>query len=220
MQLAPSTISILNNFASINPSIVFRPGSKIETISEIGTLIGFAEVEEKFPKVVGIGDLKKFLSVVSLFNQPDLEFEDKYVQISSGTKKVKYVYADLSTIRQVKGAPTLPSTDVSFVLEKEVLDSAKKAMSILGVEFLMIEGRDGKLIVSATETKQRNPTSDCYEVEIGETSHTFQFFFEKETLNLIPATYDVTISKKMIASFKSDRLHYWIGLDTASTFTN
>lgn len=77
MNLSNDTLNVLKNFATINPNLVFKPGQKLKTISESKTILATAEIVEDFPKEFGVYDLNEFLSVLSLIDNPTLEFEDK-----------------------------------------------------------------------------------------------------------------------------------------------
>ena len=74
MKISDNTIKILKNFSSINQSILFRTGSTIRTKSPLSTIAAQAVVDEMFPFEFGIYDLNQFLSVVSLFEDPDFDF--------------------------------------------------------------------------------------------------------------------------------------------------
>ena len=48
MNISSDTISILKNFSDINENILFKPGSKISTVSGMKNILAEAEVSEKF----------------------------------------------------------------------------------------------------------------------------------------------------------------------------
>jgi len=48
MKISKRTIAILNNFSTINQSIIIKPGKKIETISNVKDTFARANVEEEF----------------------------------------------------------------------------------------------------------------------------------------------------------------------------
>lgn len=217
MQLSEPTIKILSNFASFNPSILLKPGNVVSTIGTSKNFFGIATVEETFSVEAGIGDLNKFLGIVTLLKTPELTFSENQVLIVSGNKRVNYTYAHPSTILTAKSKVKLPSTEVSFVLEKDVLSNLFKVSKVLGLADVCISGKDGKLMISAVDCE--NPTADSYDVELGETTKTFDFFFKREYLQLLDLDYDVEISEKMISSFKSGNIEYNIALERNSTYT-
>ena len=77
MELTDSTINILKNYATINPNIVVENGNTLKTISVARNLFSSTETVEDFPQTFGIYDLNRLLGVLSLIEQPDIEFGDK-----------------------------------------------------------------------------------------------------------------------------------------------
>jgi hypothetical protein len=50
MKLSNETIEVLKNFASINMSLLVKPGSKLRTVSPQKTILAQANVKELFTK--------------------------------------------------------------------------------------------------------------------------------------------------------------------------
>ena len=82
MKLTNETINVLKNFSTINQNLVIKEGSDISTMSAMKNIIAKATVEEKFAKEFAIYDLNEFLSALSLFSKPNLDFNDDYVVIT------------------------------------------------------------------------------------------------------------------------------------------
>jgi hypothetical protein len=57
-------------------------------------------------------------------------------------------------------------------------------------------------------------------VIVGETDETFSFNFKVENIKILPGTYEVVISSKLLSRFKSTTydLVYYIALEPDSTF--
>lgn len=217
MKLEAKTLKILKNFNDINKSILFREGNVLTTISPTKTIFAKAEVENSFDRKFAIYDLGKFLSVHSMFADPELTLGDKQLVFSKDKNKIKYTYADPTTIvaapdKQLK----LPSTDVQFTLTQEMFGSVVKAMSILSLPEMAVVGENGVLKLQALDSK--NPSGDTFDVELGETDKTFSVIFKGENLKILPGTYDVSVSSKMISQFKSDEVEYFIAVETSSVF--
>jgi hypothetical protein len=99
--LSRTTLDVLKNYATINSSIVFRKGSTLRTISNAENILSKFTSEEVFPVDFAIYDLSQFLSGISLFDNPKLDFtSDDYVRIGSSGRSVKYYFsgADLRVI--------------------------------------------------------------------------------------------------------------------------
>ena len=75
MKISSETLNILKSYTTINPSIYVEPGSIIKTISPQKTIVASAEVDDVFDSNFGIYDLNQFLSVTTLFEDPDFVFE-------------------------------------------------------------------------------------------------------------------------------------------------
>ena len=120
MKIDANTIQILKNFAKINPSIIVPEGNVIRTISPSRTIVAKAVTETTFDKRFAIYNLDRFIATLSLFNEPELDFGDRAVTISNGSKKTHYTYADESTVKTAQSDVKLPSVDVSFMLTNDV----------------------------------------------------------------------------------------------------
>ena len=91
LTLSKPTIQILKNFSAINSNLLIRPGNKLVTMSSYKNIVAEAMVEETFEQEFGIWDLSQFLGIITLFEQPELEFHDKYMEISNEAgSSVKY----------------------------------------------------------------------------------------------------------------------------------
>lgn len=217
MKLSENTISILKNFSLINPSISVKPGNVIRTISPQRSIFASATVEEVFPESFAIYELNKFTSVLSLFEEPDLEFYDKYLKIIKGKYNTRYVYADESTIilppeKEIK----LPSVDIEFDLSAADLNKITRALSVLHMPEISIVGDDGTIYVKAIDNKNAN--ADSFSIAVGVTDKVFNMIIKSENLKIMPKDYKLQISSKGIVKFTSADLNYWIATDARSKF--
>lgn len=218
MKLSDNTLIILKNFASINQGIKINAGNVISTISPLKTLLAKTKVEDTFENTFCIYDLNRFLSVLSLFKNPDLSFTDSSVFIKDGKQKVVYRFCDEKVIVAAPATEVkFPSPEVSFDLTQEALQSAVKATGILGLPEIAIVGENSKLYLRAVNTKDNG--SDEFNEEIGDSLYSFTAVFKPEYISkLLPSTYKVEISKQKISKFTSNTLTYWIAIEAHSTF--
>ena len=79
-------------------------------------------------------------------------------------------------------------------------------------------GEDG--VVKLVVRDKKNETSNDFSVVVGETECEFSFNFKVENIKIIPGSYDVVVSKKLLSRFKSTQydLTYYIALEPDSTF--
>jgi len=62
----------------------------------------------------------------------------------------------------------------------------------------------------------KNPTSDNYDVVVGENGDFghFTMTIKVDNLKLMPYDYEVALSSKGMAHFKSDKVQYWIAINS------
>ena len=220
MKLSDKTISLLKNFSSINQSILFKEGNKLRTISVMKNILAEATVSEEFAKDFGVYDLNQFLNGLSLHQSPELDFKnDGYVVIREGKMRSKYFFADPNVIvTPPEKDITLPSEDVCFEVSTEQLDKLLKAAAVYQLPDISAVGEGGviKLVVRA----KKNDTSNDFAIVVGETEDQFSFNFKVENIKVLPGTYEVVVSKKLLSRFESKNhdLTYYIALEPDSTF--
>jgi hypothetical protein len=220
MKLSDKTLSLLKNFSGINQSILFKEGDKLRTISVMKNILAEATITETFPKDFGIYDLNQFLNGLNLHQTPELDFEnDKYVMIREGKSRSKYFFADPSVIvippdKEI----VLPSEDVCFVLNTQQLDKLLKAAAIYQLPDLSAVGEAG--VVKLVVRDKKNDTSNDFSIVVGETDSIFTFNFKVENIKILPGSYEVVISQKLLSRFTStDRdLRYYVAMEPDSTF--
>lgn len=217
MKLSNETIAILKNFSTINQSIVLQEGNKLETISPQKTIMAKATVPDNFPRKAGIYNIPRFLSVCSMYADPELNFEENAITITEGKSKARYIYADPSMIltppdKEIK----LPSTDVSVTISSEDLTKVLKATNVFQLPEVAFVGEEGTCYLRAIDSE--NPSADSFGVELGETEDTFSLIIKAEYLQLIQADYKVDLSSKGISRFESEKATYFIAVESKSTY--
>ena len=178
-----------------------------------------ADIQEEFERDVAIYDLNQFLNCLSLIPGAEVSLEDNSIVISDGTNSIDYRYSDPSVIaappdRELK----LPSEDVCVVLSEEHLETVKKAAAVLQIPDVSLVG-DGERI-HLTVRDKKNSGSNSYSIDVGETTHTFQFNLKVENLKMMTGDYDVIVSAKNLAQFTSHSrpVVYYIAVEPDSTF--
>lgn len=213
MKLSQETVGILKNFAVINQNLQFQPGNVIKTRTRSSEVFAAAIVAEDFPKAFAIYELGRFLSILGLFSDPDLEFGDTSVKISDGRNSVNYVYADPSLINaaQYDKEIKLPPVVATFDLKQDDISRLQKAASVLGNPTISITAKSGKLEVIAHDKK--NPSCDKYSLDIGATdADDFTVDLSLETLKFIPGDYVVDVTERIVCKFtnKNANLEYMV----------
>ena len=218
MKLSSQTINVLKNFSTINQNLVIKEGSDIATMSAMKNIVAKAKVEESFTKEFAIYDLNEFLSALSLFGTPNLDFQNDFVVITEegSSKSLKYWYSDPSVVTTPTKDITMPSNEVKFDFSSDSLAEITRAASVIGAPDMVLE--NGKLRV----TDKKNTTANDYatELDVPDSDVDYKFWFKVENLKLLPGSYSVEVSSKNISRFSNSNvdIEYFIALEPESSY--
>ena len=219
MKLSENTVSVLKNYSTINQNLMINAGSTLTTMSAMKNIVARSTVAETFEKDIAIYDLNEFLAALSLFESPELDFQENFVMMSNegSSRSLKYFYSDPSVVTTVKRDITMPECEVSFKFSDKELSDITKAAAVIGVPDMVLE--NGSLRV----TDKKNDTANHFAMEVDyvnavETDH--KFWFKVENLKLMPGTYEVGVSKNKISNFKNTNvdIEYFIALEPESYY--
>lgn len=223
MKLSQSTLTILNNYATINSNIVFNSGNTVKTMSEAKNILSSAQIEEEFPFEIGVYDLSEFLSVLAMFDDPNIECKDSNFVITSedNLQKIEYYYSDKSVLTSPSKDINMPDPEVSVTLTDETLKQIKRSASILGHNEVAIRGDNGVISVLAVDGKDHNKNN--YSIVIDQDNpckDKFNFVISVSNLKLLNGDYDVALSSKLISQFTNNTVPvtYWLALEKNSKY--
>ena len=210
MKLSKRTQAILKNFAGINQSIVINPGNVLQTISNVKDVFAKATIEETFETKVSIYDVNEFLGVLSLFEDPELDFTANSVKLSQGNMTQTYYYADSSVITQPpeKGV-SLPSVEVNASLTREQMMSLVKAAGLNDATSLTFT--DGNVKV----WNSQSPNANTFQITgVSETNANYELSIAVEKLKMVADDYDIEICAKGLSHFtgKQNAIEYFVAL--------
>jgi len=213
MQFSDDTLSILKNFSGINPSIKFNTGNVIRTISPQKTVMAAATIDENIEDNAAIYDLSRFLSTLSLFDNPEIVFGPDKFTITSGRSRVNYTYASESMIITPPDKDIqVPNPEATISVEWNDIQSVIRAAGVLQLGEIAFKCNGTTISMAAVDSK--NPTADNYSVDVGEGSTEFNMIIKVENLRLLPDDYIIALSSKGMAHFKSNKVQYWIALQS------
>ena len=217
MKFSKNTLAVLRNFASINSNLMITPGNTLMTVAANKTAFACVEVDETFDTPFAIYDLGEMLGVLSIFNDPDLEFTEKSLIISEGKNRIRYMPADPEVLIYPKKQPRFTETpDASFRLTAQNLTQIVKASSVLKVPVVTFKG-DGEKIVAMVHDKA-NVNSNQFVIDVDqETDKTFDMHVKVESLKMLPDDYEVLISFNKVIKFVGDRKSYLVTCETDSS---
>ena len=217
--LSRKTLDVLKNFSTINSSIVFRKGSTVRTISNAENILAKFTGEEVFPVDFAIYDLSQFLSGISLFSDPQLEFDNEnFVSIRGGRQSARYFFSDPEIT--LKSAPEknvkFPGADLQFNLSSDDLIALQKASAVYSLPDLTFQSEEESDTIKLILRDKENDTSNTYDQSIsGCATGTYSLDLKIENIRLLPGDYTVKVSKHLISEWTNTNvdLTYYIALE-------
>ena len=217
--LSKKTLDVLKNFSTINSSIVFRKGSTVRTISNAENILAKFTGEEVFPSDFAIYDLSQFLSGISLFNDPQLEFTSSdFVSIRGGRQSAKYYFSDPEIT--LKSAPeknvNFPGADLQLNLTGDDLIALQKASAVYGLPDLTFQSEEGLDTIKIILRDKENDTSNTYDLTVGGCSTgTYSLDVKIDNIRVLAGDYTVKVSKHLISEWSNTSLDltYYVALE-------
>jgi len=224
MKLSEDTVNVLKNFSGINQSLQFKVGNTLKTISPLKTIFVEATVNESFPQEFAIYDLNQLLSLISVSQNPDIEFNEKSLTIrSENGGELEYFYADESLVTAPsENAPSLEDI-YTFKLTAGDINTVIKTASIVSATMLNIISEKGKVTLTVNDPK--NSTSHSYKLPLGENDQVFNVKMNIDSFKVVPDDYNVRVAHAVAKSGKvlvfffeclNRDLTYLIAADTTS----
>lgn len=224
MKFSARTIQILRNFATVHQTLLFKQGRNLKVISDSKSVLAKATLDANIDSTFAIYDLPRFLSAISMFDDPELTPNDSYIEIRQGNEKINYTCAEQSLIKTPpEKEPVLPSIDVQFELKNETINRVLKGMAITGANALCITGEDGKIFleaktISTSKTQPSSSGAPTYRAEVGVTDKKFNFIIMADNFKLLNGDYNVSVSQRGLSHFSSADVEYWIAVEANSSF--
>jgi hypothetical protein len=219
--ISKDTLNILKNFSGINSNLYVKAGSKITTMSPTKNIMAEVEIEESFDTEFGIWDLNKLLGVVSLFQDPEFIFDDKYMTITGASgSKVKYFYSDPKLLSYPTKSIKKIDAVVEFDLTSDDFRELSRAGAVLQNPDLCFVSDDDAVLAVVKDLK--DPTCNVFSIRVGDNTDQadFSFNFKLENMKMFDGDYHVALSKNVIGQFThaSRPLTYWVAMDATSTY--
>ena len=219
MNISNETLDILRNFSSINSGLTVKEGNELKTVSAMKNIYAKAIVSENFDKEHSIYDLSEYLGAISLFDTPTFEFNVEKVIVSEGDNSVTYYYADPQMVISPQKDIIMPDPEITFDLDKGVLDSLLKASAVLSLPDMLLSS-DGTTVTLTVKDK-KNATSNIFSKIVAQgNGSTYEMFLRMENIKLIPGDYTVFVSSKGVAHFtnRKQSVEYFIALEPDSNY--
>jgi hypothetical protein len=224
MKLSESTISVLKSFSTINKSMEIKPGNIVSTISPQKNILAKATVDDTFPSHGAVFDLNRFLGALTLFNNPSLQFQEKFVTLKDDKSSLNYGFADASMIvtppdKELKQNPV----ELVVNLTSQDLVGVLKSAAVLQLPEIRLSSDGSSIKLDACNLS--NPTGDSFStvIDANTTGKKFVIYFKVENIKLMNYDYSIELSQGTPPVFTSMNEHgpkvkYWIAAESKSTF--
>lgn len=212
MKLGSETIEILKNFSGIYGSIAIKPGNQLATKTPSNSMLVVASLKDTFPSEVYIYELNKFLGVMSLMNDPELDFAQTHLTVKSGDHSVFYPYCTPDEVKSPDRDSIAGPVSVEFEIKADALKKIVQATTVLKLDAIAIIGDDETIALQALHRKEAR--ADTYRIEAGTTDKTFKFVLELDLINkLLLRDYTIAVSPKGFVRFTAEDVTYYIAPD-------
>ncbi len=213
MNFSENTLQLLKNFADINPRMCFKKGNAQSTISPQNTIQSTATIAEAIPQDFTISDLNVFLSIFTLQNEPQLQFDDKHVFILGNKGRSKITYRCAVNDDKPRKPVNLPKDwEIKFSITEVDFNEIMKAAAVLRSPNLAIVGDGTNYTIKAFDVHDDAAHSDS--LDLGpcppDSLSTCNILYITQNWKMIPGDYDVSISLHGITRFihKTRNLEY------------
>lgn len=211
MKISEKTMGVLNNFQSINASILLKPGNTIKTMSDDRAVLAEASIDETVEHEFGIYDLSQFINNVSTLGlDTDIDIDGNVASIKNGSFSVSYRACKPALISSPPDKE-LPMDNVVLrvTLQEDHFKKFIKLASMNGMKNIVLAISSGKMYIRSNDGSD---TSNQLENELGDTDlPDVEVKFLTQHFKLIPGTYKVEATDRF-ARFTSedDKLKYYI----------
>lgn len=193
------------------------------------TTMARVEIPEIFPRDVNIYDLREFISVISIVEDPILDLSnDKFIVIKSadGKQKLRYIEANPDLINSYSPKePTLTNEDVQIFITEAQFKSVLTAAQTLRFEYIGFVG-DGENIILTAYNKNSgdDQETNTYSITVAETDKNFRMVYKLALQNVTilagegDLLFTIDGSRKISSVQTATNKKYWISFDASSEF--
>jgi hypothetical protein len=205
MKFSKQEKDILSNVYNINRGLIIDPSkskkgkTSVISIHPQHHIVATYTLPYDFKNLITIGDMGKFMGILSSFKNPEVTFYDDYLTVSEDSSNVKLVYSTMSQIYHPEDQMTkrLKSGNlfVEFKISSDELNRFIKSSHVLSLKHIRVIG-DGKTVKLSAENVG-NPSSDTCEFKIddGQVSQhgVVDVFFDKTMFNFVDGQYTIQV---------------------------
>ncbi len=205
MKISKTTFEIMKNFTAINNSLWVNEPQCLKTLSIAENIIGIYDTEETFTEWQLYNSMP-FMSIVSLFDLKDIDFEfgEHAVVIKTAGSRVTIVYDDpdiipkLGNLKEAAVYKKFTEFNATFDLSSDAIQKLQKAANILGLPDMSVKMKEGKGIINITD--QENPDSNTMKLAIKGDGDCDVSMMVKN-LQIVSGDYTVSVASEKLAKF-------------------
>lgn len=216
MHLSDNTIQVLKNFSTISPSLLVKEGNVLRTMNKGESVLAEVTLDESFPQEFGIYDLKRLIAILSIHDKPEIKFEESELVLSAqqGRAVTHLRYCDMDLIPKPREKRIAMQDDVTFSLSQEQLGWIEKVASTLQCSHVVVQNKDGNIVVTTTDMKKKIDSSD-FVVGPAPDGISFKFVLVIDNLKIMPGNYEVAVDSRGISRWtnKDQKIVYWIAVE-------
>lgn len=224
VKLSKKDLDTLKGLYAIDQTLkIVQDNTELRTVNSSKTIACQTHLESAFPRTFCIYDLREFISVVGIIENPVLDFSnDKFVLIKSedGRQKLRYVDGAENLINSYFEKDfKLPSEDLVVSVTGQQLRNVMNAAMALRLDYVGFKSEDGKVyLCSFDRNNGSGDETNGFSVEVGETTGNFQMFYKSDNLSVLDGDCTFTISSRRISKVENGEKVFWMALDANSTF--
>lgn len=225
VKLSKETIDTLKSLYPINQTLkIVANSNKLKSVNDNKTIAVYAEIEETIPRDFCVYDLREFINVIGIIENPILDFSnDKFVIIKSddGRQKLKYIDGKESLITSYFDRDfVLPSSDIEVEVSKQQLRAVMDAASTLKFEYVGFKSDGTDIVLTAfNRNNGSGEETNGISIVVGETTGDFEMFYRTESMNVLDGDCTFEISSRKISKVENGKKVFWLALDTNSSFS-
>lgn len=225
MKLSKQTITTLKALSTISNSVVLTEGNILSVKNQAKTIMAYVEIPDTLDFNFNLYDTPEFLSMLTLFNDPDLDVDETFMTITDDDQSIKYFNTSDIIVKDCKPNPLPDVTSkftgvtVEFDLTESQLAVILKSAGIFSTNNIAVQG-DGKTIKVLVLGDKKSSTTNTYSIDVGTTDKEFKVFFNRDNLKMIPSDYHVELSPIGISRFSNTEkgMTFFVAIESDSEF--
>lgn len=224
VKISKQDLETLKDMYMIDQTLkVVKDKTELRSVNTSKTIACIANLEQAFPRTFCIYDLREFVGVVSIIENPVLDFSDsKFVLIKSedGKQQLRYLDGAENLINSYFEKDfNLPSEDINVNITGAQLKAVMNAATALKLEYVGFKSQDSKIYLCAFDRNNGSgEETNGFSIEVGETEDEFQMFYKTENLSVLDGDCEFIISSKKISKVENGDKTFFLALDANSTY--